>query len=521
MTAKDLRVLHMSKEVTTELPLASGYCPESNPLMAQFLLTSQGFDFPDLKGANACQLCVGYGSSIIINSAASFTNWYGNEADTCMYLAAENLSKESNVPASIALADFEKYAKEHDLPQFDYVTLNGVWSWVSEAEQQQILEFLKNHLKPGGVCQLSYLSAPGHTNMGPIVEMIHRFITEILPLNMSPDDKIKEAAELIVEIGKADPTVLIRVPDLLQRLADAAAGKDNGEFAKTYLSRNWQCYHLNQIARTFDPIGLGYVTSCLPGDQLIYTQLTEEQAEYIEQFRGTTLYEACRDFIINRKFRSDIFANGARQLTARQYVEKFNDLSVMLTADITDFDYKIASPVGETELERALYEPLLAAFNDYEPHTIGEVRVAMKQFNSSFEDPQIDLAINTLVCIGLLVPTNKRAEITQEMLDRCNHFNALILADSSLNIRTLASPILGGGFTLNNSEFKMLQLFAENNEIQPLGIIEKVLESVIAGELKLDGIDTVNEDDLIKHLQESVTKFMNYTLPLMNKLGII
>lgn len=521
MTAKDLRVLHMSKEVTTELPLASGYCPESNPLMAQYLLTAQGFDFPELNNANACQLCVGYGSSIVINAAASNTNWYGNEADTCMFLAAENLGKETNIPVSIALADFDKYANEHNLPPFDYVTLNGVWSWVSDEEREQIFKFLKNHLKPGGICQLSYLAAPGHTNMGPIVEMLHRFITEILPLNMTPDEKVKEAAELIVDIGKADPTVLIRVPDLLQRLADAAAGKDNGEFAKTYLSRDWQCFQVNQLARSFEEIGFGFVSSCLPGDQLVYTQLTDEQAEYIEQFRGTALYESCRDFIINRKFRSDIFANGARQLTARQYVEKYNSLSVMLTADLTDFDFKIASPVGETELDRAVYEPILAAFNDYEPHTIGEVRVAMKQYNPNVEDAQIDLAINTLVCIGLLVPTNNVADINEEMVSKCNQFNALILADSSLNIRTLASPVLGGGYTLNNSEFKMLQLFAENNEIQPLNMIEKLLEAVIAGELKLEGVDTVNEDELIKHLQTIVTKFLNYTLPLLNKIGII
>lgn len=512
----------MSKEVATELPLASSYCDQSNPFMAQYLLTSQGFDFPDLNNANACQLCIGNGTTITINAAAASTiKWWGNEADNCLFLAAQNLTSGVGVDVNIELANFDEFAKNNNLPQFDFVTINGVWSWISEKERRDILNFLSKHVKAGGVCQVSYLAAPGNTNMGPIVEVLHRFMADNLPGNMPADEKIVKAAELAVEIGKANPVVLIRVPKLLPDLAAAAAGKDDGEFAKNFLSKHWRCFHLREMAAMFDSIDFGFLSSNLPKDQLVYTQLTDEEAEYIEQYRGTTLYETCRDFLLNREYRSDLFCNGVRQLTASQYVQKYNSLTLMLTADLTDFDYKIKCPGGDKDLDRGLYEPLLVAFNDYIPHAIGEVRTALKQFNAEIADSDIDMAINTLVSLGMLVPCADPSNITEKLVEQCNIVNAAVLSDAGMNIRTLASPVLGFGYSLTDIEYRMLQLVTQNDDMQPLSIIEKLLESVIVGDLKLKDVDTTSEDELIEFLKKTVTKFTTFTMPLLYKLGII
>src|SRR4051812_26521029 len=48
-----------------------------------------------------------------------------------------------------------------DLPDFDYIALHGVYSWVSPANRQAIVRFAERRLAPGGLLYVSYNAMPG------------------------------------------------------------------------------------------------------------------------------------------------------------------------------------------------------------------------------------------------------------------------------------------------------------------------------------------------------------------------
>jgi SAM-dependent methyltransferase len=50
---------------------------------------------------------------------------------------------------------FADMAQGQGLPDFDMVTLHGVWSWIGAADRAHIAAFLSRRLKPGGAVSLS------------------------------------------------------------------------------------------------------------------------------------------------------------------------------------------------------------------------------------------------------------------------------------------------------------------------------------------------------------------------------
>ena len=70
-------------------------------------------------------------------------------------VASANLSDES----------FEEFCRRQDLPDFDFIGLHGIWSWVSDKNRQVIVDFIRRKLKVGGVVYVSYNTQPGWAPM--------------------------------------------------------------------------------------------------------------------------------------------------------------------------------------------------------------------------------------------------------------------------------------------------------------------------------------------------------------------
>jgi len=57
-------------------------------------------------------------------------------------------------------ADF-RYLETRDLPDFDFITVHGVLSWINAENRKAIQRFVLKKLKPGGILYLSYNCLPG------------------------------------------------------------------------------------------------------------------------------------------------------------------------------------------------------------------------------------------------------------------------------------------------------------------------------------------------------------------------
>ena len=63
---------------------------------------------------------------------------------------------------------FDAFCTRDDLPEFDYIGLHGIWSWVSAETRLQMTAAIRRYLAPGGVLAMQMpdnLDEPSHRAM--------------------------------------------------------------------------------------------------------------------------------------------------------------------------------------------------------------------------------------------------------------------------------------------------------------------------------------------------------------------
>ena len=126
-----------------------GYYAELNPLRIRLALLNAGFAVP--RVLNACELGFGQGVSVNMHAAASDVAWHGTDFNPAQAGFARELATVSGVNARLTDDAFAEYAKRDDLPNFDYIGLHGIWSWISDENRHVIVDFIRRKLNVGGV----------------------------------------------------------------------------------------------------------------------------------------------------------------------------------------------------------------------------------------------------------------------------------------------------------------------------------------------------------------------------------
>ncbi|MFN7504535.1 MAG: class I SAM-dependent methyltransferase, partial [Limnobacter sp.] len=143
-----------------------GYYPELNPLRVQLALLRRGLRWPSI--GTACELGFGQGLAANLHAAASTVTWWGTDFNPAQAAFAQDLATASGVNANFSDDAFVDFVKRPDLPQFDYICLHGIWSWISDENRNAIVDFVRRKLRVGGVLYVSYNTLPGWAGFSPI-----------------------------------------------------------------------------------------------------------------------------------------------------------------------------------------------------------------------------------------------------------------------------------------------------------------------------------------------------------------
>ena len=149
-----------------EIGYTYGYYTELNPLRVRLAFLNSGLVFPEF--GTACELGFGQGVSVNVHAAASVTQWYGTDFNPAQADFARKLAVASGADARFYDDAFADFANRPDLPEFDYIALHGIWSWVSAENRAVIVDFIRRKLKIGGVLYVSYNTFPGLAAFAPL-----------------------------------------------------------------------------------------------------------------------------------------------------------------------------------------------------------------------------------------------------------------------------------------------------------------------------------------------------------------
>ena len=237
-----------------DIPYTFGYHPELDPARMQAVLRRAGVEPPEV--AAACELGYGQGMSLAIHAVAGGAAWWGT--DLIPSHAAHVRALVAGTDARLEAADqtFAVFCARDDLPRFDFIGLHGVWSWVSAANRERILELVARRLRAGGVLYVSYNALPGWAPMLPLREMMVAYAAA-LPADLPRADRIEAALRDAQMRVLRDPLVLEACPGIEAELR-AIRNKGVAYLAHEFFNRDWAPMPPAQVAAAMRSVGLSF-----------------------------------------------------------------------------------------------------------------------------------------------------------------------------------------------------------------------------------------------------------------------
>lgn len=494
-----------------------GYYTELNPLRASLLLLNAKLA-PPPQGA-ACELGFGQGISANIHAAASPAHWYGTDFNPSQAGFAQQLAASYPDGARLYDQGFDEFCARADLPDFDYIGLHGIWSWISDDNRRTIVDFVRRKLKVGGVLYISYNTLPGWTPMVPVRNLLKRHAEIMTPPGAGVEAKVENAIAFARQLWATNPAYARAHPQLADRLK-AIAAQDHHYVAHEYFNRDWLPMSFAEMADWLADAKVDFACSATAIEHVPETQMSNEQSALLNALPDAVFRQSVRDFIVNQRFRRDYWIKGPRRLTALAHAELLRAVRVMLPLRRADVTLTMDTPVGTTTLNADVYLPLLDLLADNQPRTIGQIEQALQ--GRGILLGQLQQAALVLMEKGALTPIQDEQTIARRR-PHTDALNRLLLdhARSAEEIGFLASPVTGAGVAVNR--LGQLCLLARASGLQEprewAGYSDQLLKAQ-GQRVARDGEAIVDDSEALQFLNELALDFRDKQLPLLIALGV-
>lgn len=491
-----------------------GYYQELNPLRAGLALLQAGLAVPEIR--TACELGFGQGVSANLHAAASGVDWYGTDFNPSQACFARELASISG--ARVFDQSFEEFLARDDLPGFDFIGLHGIWSWISAANREIVVEFVRRRLNVGGVLYISYNALPGWATAAPLRHLMceHRAAMG----GAGTVNQIEGALAFTERVVAANPVWARANPQIPERLK-LLKSQGREYLAHEYFNRDWQPMFFSELARHLHPAKLSFAASANYVDFVDALNLTAEQQALVKEASDVVFRETVRDYMLNQQFRRDFWIRGARRLDPVKRIEALRRQAVVLTTRSKDVPLKVKGVLGEANLVQAVYEPIIAELGDHRPRSLGdlETRLAARGVNLG------QILEAALVLIG-----QGHAEVAQDAQSagkaktRAQALNLRLLdmARGSADVPYLASPISGGGVIVPRIQ-QLFLLASRQGRSAPedwVAFAWQALSSLGQRVIK-DGTALASPEENIAELKENAQTFAEERLPILKALEVV
>lgn len=495
-----------------------GYYPELNPLRLRLAFLHAGLVAPAV--GSACELGFGQGMSVNLHAAASVTQWSGTDFNPSQAGFARELAAASGAGAELYNEAFAEFSNRPDLPDFDYIGLHGIWSWVSDENRSIIVDFIRRKLKVGGVLYISYNTQPGWAPMVPMRDLLteHCEIMGVPGGGIVP--RIDGALAFSEKLLATNPAYARANPNMVEWLKKIKE-KNRSYLAHEYFNRDWMPMSFSTMAGWLMPTKLSYACSAHYFDHVDAVNLTTEQQAFLNEIPDSMFRETVRDFMVNQQFRRDYWVKGARRLNATEQSEALCNQRVILVEPRGDVSFKVTGALGEATLQEAVYGPILDELADHRPKTLAQIEWTVKSQNIGLG--QIVQAALLLIGSGRLAAVQDD-ELIAKARKRTDKINAFLCnrARGSDDITHLASPVTGGGVAVDR--FRQLFLLANSHgKKYPAEWAQFAWQILAAQNQKItrEGKVLESADECLMALGAHADVFAEKQLPILNALGIV
>ena len=497
-----------------------GYSREINPVFQRYCLLLRGFATLESTNGYHCELGFGQGVSINIHAAGNPGTYVGTDFHPGQAAHAIGLASDWGSDARLYDDSFEQLLVRTDLPQFDSISLHGIWTWVSRDNHKLIVEFVRRQLKPGGHVYISYNCFPGWSPQAPLRQLfsLHdRFATQT---SARPDQRIDAALQFSEALLAANPNYANSAPHLDAKL-QSIKGQNRQYVAHEYFNRDWNCMYFTDVVDALAPAKLDYATTAVPLDSVDPLNLSAEGMDFLEGIEHPIMREQARDYFVNQNFRRDLYIRGANKLSASEHRERMLSTRFVLLQLADSVAGSVTGPAGSATLQADIYGPVLdaLAYEAYVPKTLRYLLEA----SPSLTYGDVEQAINVLIGMGAVAPCQREAAENLAQA-RCNTLNLQLCRRSLFDhkIQVLASPVTGGGVTV--SRFQQLFLISIKQGKTRPAEWALLAWGIIGGQgegLLKDGKALTTAEENIAELTEQAEAFAERSLVVLKALKIV
>ena len=497
----------------SEMEYTSGFYRELSPSYLNLVCLLSGH-LPSAYGRalRYCELGCGNGFSTVLNAATNPGGQFvGIDFNPAHIANAQRLAADGGIDNIEYIELSFDQLSARDLPDFDYIGLHGVWSWINESNQALVRQFIKSRLAPGGLVYVSYNCLPEWGAGMPLRRLLFEHVTA----GFGPtQQRIERALQFADELAKKGGSYFQRNPTAVNVLKRIAKGPQNYIAHECLVQDFHPSYHAD-VARVMSEAKLSYVGSA--NLHHIFGQcFSAELQEMVNSVTDPVLRETLRDFCVPTAFRKDVYMRGAPPIPPGQRRLLFEQMRFALTVPRKLLRLKVRVPNGEFKANEAIYNPVADALAEG-PKTLAQLADLGKP---NFRE--VERACIFLVMSNQAAPVADQGEAAPDAAVALNHAIAhrAVYED---RYHALASSLIGNGIAASQMElfvyYAIAEAGADGGDVAAGKIVKTLLPRIETLTVKDKTLTTKKE--IAKELPVVVKNIIDEKLALWRILGAL
>jgi SAM-dependent methyltransferase len=399
------------------------------------------------------------------------------------------------------------------LPEFDLITVHGVWSWVADGVREGVLRIIKRRLKVGGLVFMGYNALPGAAgSLG-----LARLVRGSMLAAEGASNGTAAASRQIQRLIAAEPAHL---PNSAWRrlVSGEVKGARPGYLLHEFMTEHWRPSFHADVAAAMDSVRCAYVGSATIDENFPQMSLTAAQRELWEEAPDGRSRELIFDLCVARAFRRDVYVRGLRRVPREEAVEGI----WLASASRAEGEAVLKSQAGEAKLPRALVDTARGALAKG-PQTVAALR-ALPGCGSATPSELLALLMGSGCALPLWREPGSGPDWPQA-LAISRRFNAaaarrLAPFGAGPGQLGLCTPALGGALSSTALELAVVQrtLQSADGPAEPAGPIDEEAAGLVR---RLVPPGPLPAPEVLAELERMAADMLVQRRPVWRALGIV
>jgi ubiquinone/menaquinone biosynthesis C-methylase UbiE len=499
---------------TLESTYTFRYFSRQSPVLINYLARRAGVKAAPVD-APYTYLDLGCGNGVSLNTLAAAApqgQFFGVDIMPQHITNAREMAEAGELSNATFVESSFRDLPGENLPQFDYIALQGVYSWVSAAERQHIRTVIDLLLKPNGVVFVSYNALPGQASFAPLRNIFRQYAASL------SGGLLERAAGSLkyLKYLKKNGARYVQENPLVSATIDDLSHRDIRYVAHEYLAEHHSAFGVKSVAAEMAEKSLQFCCGVPQGPAWVSRGLLKEFQPMLNAQATILDREAAKSVLLNESFRADLYC--------RQDHERFED---------GDTDVFLNSVFGATNLiplshppSRGLNAEATKILQTFSPGAATLQELSESPDLENLTPERLTEFMHYMVEDYHLQPfarqvSNPTAAVPDK-LSIPSAFNRNILRVHLFDTGrcSLASPVVGDGIAVDLISGLFLLARTEAPEEDPVEYADNALVS--SGRAwRRNGVVISDPAQRRAVLTEDLANFNSYRLPLLWRLGIV